>query len=379
MSGIPQQQAAAAAVPARQRIGRLTPLAEVAAAFAVVSPVAPRAMPVEHHAAGLVLAATVTGRLRPEAAYALVDGYAVRADDTRDAGGYAPAPLPQVPAWVEAGTPLPPGADAVAPPATMAVSDGIAEVLSPLAPGDGVRAAGADCAEGTMLIGAGRRLRAGDSLALRLAGVNTVSVRVPRIVIAMLRDNDILRAIADTIADRVTAAGGAPSVVVAATAQAALVGETDAILTIGKTGEGHDDDAALALGRIGRIVAHGIAVSPGETAAAGFVGAQPVLMLPGRLDAALAVWLTLGQPLLARLTGLTELPRTQAVPLRQKIVSTIGLCDVVPVAVAADGAVPLATRFWPLPALTRADGVVLVPPDSEGFPPGAMVTVMDWR
>jgi len=377
MTGIPHQTAAAPAVPTAQRIGRLTPLAEVTAALAVVSPVAPRAMPVEQ-AAGLVLAATVTGRLRPVAPLALVDGYAVRAEETRDAGGYAPALLSQSPEWVRAGASLPPDTDAVAPPATVAIGDFGAEVLSPLAWGDGVRAAGADCAEGALLAGAGRRLRRGDCVALRLAGVSAVNVRVPRIVVAMLRDDDVMRAIADAIADRVVAAGGTASVTTA-TADAALAADSDALLTIGRTGEGRDDDAALALARAGKVMAHGIAVSPGETAAAGVVGVRPVLMLPGRLDAALAVWLTLGRPLLARLTGLTESPRPRALPLTQKIVSTIGLCDVVPVALTAGGAAPLATRFWPLPALTRADGFVLVPPESEGFPPGATVTVTSWR
>jgi len=378
MTGIPQQSPAPVAVPARQRIGRLTPLADVVAAFAVVLPVAPHAMPVAR-AAGLVLAEAVTGQRRPEAARALIDGYAVRADDTRDAGGYAPALLPQSPAWVGAGALLPQGTDAVAPPATVTIGDMGAEVLSPLAPGDGVRAAGADCAAGALLIGAGCRLRNGDGIALRLAGVDELRVRVPRIVIAMLRDDEIIRAVADTIAGHVAVAGGTSSVVLAVTAESAFETDADAILTIGKTGEGHDDDAVLALARMGKVIAHGLALSPGETAAAGFAGARPVLMLPGRLDAALAVWLTLGRPLLARLTGFIEPPRMRALSLTQKIVSTIGLCDVVPVAVAADGAMPLATRFWPLSALTRADGFVLVPAESEGFPPGATVTVTDWR
>lgn len=378
MNGIPQQNPASAAVPERQSIGRLTPLADVTAAFAVVAPVAPRTMPVAQ-AAGLVLAEPVAGRLRPEAARALVDGYAVRAEETRDAGGYAPALLSQVPEWVEAGAPLPPGTDAVAPPATVAISDSGAEVLSSFAPGDGVRAAGADCAAGAMLLGAGRRLRHGDSVALRLAGVSEVRVRVPRIVVAMLRDDDMMRAIADTIADHVAAAGGQVSVVTIAALVAALAADADAILTVGKTGEGRGDDAVLELARAGKLTAHGIAVSPGETAAAGFIGMCPVLMLPGRLDAAMSVWLTLGRPLLARLTGLTEAARMRALPLAQKIVSTIGLCDVVPVAITAAGAAPLATRFWPLPALTGADGFVLVPAESEGFPPGATVTVTDWR
>jgi molybdopterin biosynthesis enzyme len=37
------------------------------------------------------------------------------------------------------------------------------------------------------------------------------------------------------------------------------------------------------LARLGQVEAHGIAVSPGETAAFGFAGARPVLLIPGRL------------------------------------------------------------------------------------------------
>ena len=37
----------------------------------------------------------------------------------------------------------------------------------------------------------------------------------------------------------------------------------------------------------------------------------------------------------------------------------------VPVRRVADGAEPLASGYWPAQALTRADGWVLVPPESE--------------
>jgi len=42
----------------------------------------------------------------------------------------------------------------------------------------------------------------------------------------------------------------------------------------------------------------------------------------------------------------------------------------------ADGVEPLASGYWPVQALTRADGWVLVPPESEGFPAG---TVLEMR
>src|SRR5258705_593758 len=92
----------------------------------------------------------------------------------------------------------------------------------------------------------------------------------------------------------------------------------DAVIVIGGTGSGRNDTSVTTLARLGRVEAHGVALSPGETAAFGFVGARPVLLVPGRLDAALAVWLMLGRPLLARLAGaIVETPTTKAALTRK--------------------------------------------------------------
>ena len=98
-----------------QRIARLTPLADVLASFDLsIGPVAPREEALAA-ALGLTLAADVVIAGRPsEAALALRDGYAVRADATTDASSYAPAPLSPAPQRVDTGEALPAGADAVA-------------------------------------------------------------------------------------------------------------------------------------------------------------------------------------------------------------------------------------------------------------------------
>src|ERR1700730_194492 len=47
---------------------------------------------------------------------------------------------------------------------------------------------------------------------------------------------------------------------------------------------------------------HGVGLIPAETSAFGTVGPHPVLLLPGRFDAALAGWHMLGRAMLMRLT-----------------------------------------------------------------------------
>ena len=107
----------------------------------------------------------------------------------------------------------------------------------------------------------------------------------------------------------------------------------DAIVAIGGTGSGRNDSSVQTLAREGQLTVHGMALTPGETSAFGFVGVRPVLLLPGRLDAALSVWLIVGRPL-ARPTGggkSSDNEPTETLTLARKVSSTIGLAEVVPV------------------------------------------------
>jgi molybdopterin biosynthesis enzyme len=216
---------------------------------------------------------------------------------------------------------------------------------------------------------------------LAAAGRERISVRAPRVrlVRARARPDHILSAACGLIARAVAAEGGVTEGEGPADLAAALEDtNADAIVAVGGTGSGRNDASVLSLARLGRVEAHGIAISPGETAAFGFAGTRPVLLLPGRVDAALAVWLMLGRRMLARLTGGSEHHHSSTAALARKIASPLGLAEVVPVRCRAGTAEPLASGYWPLYALAQADGWVLVPADSEGYPAGAEVMVRPW-
>ena len=161
-------------------------------------------------------------------------------------------------------------------------------------------------------------------------------------------------------------------------AQALSDGQGDAVIGIGGTGSGRRDDAVQELARRGQVDAHGIAISPGETAAFGFVGGRPVLLVPGRLDAALAVWLLIGRELTARLAGGGMDAMPVAVMLRRKVTSTIGLAELIAVSCSDGMAEPFGSGYLSLTALGRSDGWIVVPPDSEGFAAGSEVAVNRW-
>jgi molybdopterin biosynthesis enzyme len=123
-----------------------------------------------------------------------------------------------------------------------------------------------------------------------------------------------------------------------------------------------------------------MALTPGETAALGFSGPKPVLLLPGRLDAALAVWLVVGRRMLARLAGATLGDREPAetITLARKVVSTVGLAEIMPLRRVGDSAKPLAAKYLPLSSLASSNGWILVPAESEGYPAGTQVRMRAW-
>jgi molybdopterin molybdotransferase len=363
-----------------QRIARLTPLREVLAIVeARVGAVTPRTCPLLS-ARGRVLAADVAVKQLPSAPIALRDGYAVEAAATADAGPYAPLPLPAKPQPINAGEPLPNGTDAVVP--FDAVNER-GEAVAPVAPGEGTLPAGGDAAADKPLRRAGERLRDLDIAAMAAAGIANVSVREPRVHIACgsVPTTPLIDAALDMLAHAAARVGCAvlDSHREAGGLDRAVADESvDAVIAVGGTGSGRRDAAVHTLARFGRVEAHGIAMAPGETAAFGFAGERPVLLVPGRIDAALAVWLLIGRHLAARLAGGRVEDAPVMLPLKRKVTSTIGLAELIPVSCAGGVAEPLASGYLSFAALARSDGWIVVPADSEGFAAGTPVAVRSW-
>jgi molybdopterin molybdotransferase len=359
-----------------QRITVLAPVAEVLSRLdGSVSPVAATNAALDD-AIGATLAEDVVAPADfPPRAAALHDGWAVASEQTADASAYAPVLLNPAPVWVNAADPMPSGADAVLPFDAVSIAGAGAEIHVPAAKGEGVLPARFDAAKGTVLRRAGERVRPLDVALMRVMAIETIAVRFPRVKIfsVSLREagND---ATGSVIARAVRTAGGKPEVSPAATLEAAFSNpDCDAVITIGGTGTGKNDVAVSSLARIGKLEFHGMGISPGQTAAFGSVKGCPVLMLPGRFDAALAGFLVAGRRLMMRLSGSSENETGIPVPLAKKITSPIGLTEVVFVKRVPGGVEPLGGGAYPLHVLTQADGWVLVPAESEGFAAGAAV------
>jgi molybdopterin molybdotransferase len=331
--------------------------------------------------AGGILAEDIAVAERPAHAIALRDGFALEAASVADATPYSPVPLASTPHRVDAGDFLPDGTDAVARLDSIIFRGQAAEAIAPVFPGEGVLLAGGDASSRVPLRRAGERLRELDVAVLAAIGISEVTVRSPRILLGCgsARRTPMIDAALDILVRAVTGAGGR-----AKRARGDVeffdqpLNDADAVIAVGGTGTGRNDGAVRALAQHGQVEVHGIAISPGETTAFGFIGKRPVLLVPGRLDAALATWLLIGRHLVAKLAGGVADDFSSMLPLKRKVSSAIGTTELVPVACSAGAAEPLASGYLSLTALARSNGWIVVPPQSEGFAAGTPVAVRQW-
>jgi molybdopterin molybdotransferase len=155
-------------------------------------------------------------------------------------------------------------------------------------------------------------------------------------------------------------------------------GGADLVLAAGGTGFGIDDHAVASARERGARVEQGIAMHPGETAALGMLDDRPLVLLPGWPLACLVAYEMLAGRALRRLAGGSgDWPHGSVTGrLTRKIASALGRLQYCRVRLDAGAVEPLAVADGhSFATVARADGFVLVPPNSEGYPEGTEVRV----
>jgi molybdopterin molybdotransferase len=342
-----------------------------------LSPVAPGELPLAE-ALGRVAAQIPSLRALPACDIAAVDGWAFRARDLVGASSYSPLPLSRPPVWVEAGDAIPGDCDCVVDADLVESSGPLVQVVAEAIPGQGVRRAGEDIAEGNSAIRPGLPVRSFDFLIARSADLKALSVRCPRLLLVNVPTTARDDATAGLIAAQAEAAGAAVIRAEAggrdatSIAQAFDAAPRDLLITVGGTGVGRGDATIEALAMKGALQAHGIALRPGRTTAIGKIDNVPIIALPGTPDQALAAWWTLALPVLDRLSDRQPRPVT-TLPLARKIASGIGVTEIALLEKIDNAWMPLASGDLSLDAIARADGWFAVAADSEGFAAGTPV------
>ena len=354
-------------------------------------------------ARGRVLASQIIApRDEPNYRRAAMDGYAVIADDTLGASERSPVALKigddvrrGVVSRVHTGSKMPDQADAVVMVEDVERLDDVAEIRAQTHPFENVGLKGEDVRRGEQLFHPGHRLRPADIGLLAALEVADVTVyRQPDVAIIptgeelvggtpaegeVVETNGLMNALlVEQWGARYRYRNIVPDV--RELVEAALLRDTDAdlILTTGGTSVGIRDLVSEAVQKLGKVLVHGIAISPGKPTALGFVEDTPVACLPGFPVACLVASYAFAKPAINRLAHVErEFERTVTGTLASKLTSKPGSRTYARVALRDGHVEPIMiSGSGILSSMAKADGFVIIPENVEGYDEGQQVEVV---
>lgn len=159
------------------------------------------------------------------------------------------------------------------------------------------------------------------------------------------------------------------------------VSECDAVIINAGSSAGRDDYSSLAVSTVGKMLYHGIAIKPGKPAILGYAGKKPILGVPGYPVSGIIVLDQIMRPVVEVMTG-RNLHRQEEIEatLGRMMTSPLKYREFVRVRVGIDEnggfiATPLNRGAGVVTSFVKADGIIDVPQDCEGYEPGDKVKV----
>ncbi|MBM3694695.1 MAG: molybdopterin molybdenumtransferase MoeA [Actinobacteria bacterium] len=385
----------------------------LAAALEGARPLPDERVPLAECAGRVAAGPVISGVDIPSFARSTMDGYALRAADTFGSlpydpvvltiGGESmpgrPAPGPLAPGTacrIMTGAALPAGADAVLRAEEASEVAGRLEVRAAVAAGRNVGRVGEDVRRGDQVVSAGRRLLPQDVGLLSSVGCSRVAVyRRPRVRL-IVSGNELLPAGRRPTKNRITDSNG-PMLAALVERDGGVVEASlrlpddpaalrralgrpgaEVIVTAGAASVGREDWVPVLVAELGHLTVHGVAMRPSSPTGVGRIGDTPVVLLPGNPVSCLVAYDFFAGPVIRTLGGLAAaLPyRVASLPLAARLVSQIGRTDYARVRVRSGRVEPVAIGgASALSSVTRADGFVVIPEASEGYPEGTEVEV----
>lgn len=150
---------------------------------------------------------------------------------------------------------------------------------------------------------------------------------------------------------------------------------------------GSRDYTAQLIGDLGELILHGIAIKPGKPTILGMLGEKPVIGVPGYPGSAFLVFEEIVSPVIRALQRRApERPETAVAVVSRRIISSLKYREYIRVKLGKVGdkliATPLNRGAGVTMALVKADGILVIPKNSEGYEAGeeapvALVTDME--
>jgi putative molybdopterin biosynthesis protein len=337
---------------------------------------------------------------------AAMDGVAVKAETTYGASPQEPRTLTlgDDAVYVNTGQVLPEGMDAVIMVEQLqALSEDKVTIEAAAYPWQHVRKVGEDIVATEMILPQGCGLGPYELGALAAGGVFDVPVkRLPKVAVLPTGSELILPAEVPPegpsagqviefnsviLSALIRRAGGEPVVLDSVTDDRQAVAEAlrrataedhDLIIVNAGSSAGSEDYTAAAVAELGEVLVHGVTIMPGKPTILGQINGKPIIGNPGYPVSAVISFEQFAQPYLARFLGQSppQRPEVEAAS-SNALPSKLGLEEFLRVKLGYVHdrfvAAPLPRGAGAVTTLTRADGVIRVPVESEGV--GAEETV----
>ncbi len=338
---------------------------------------------------------------------AAMDGVALAAEATFGASEERPLSLKvgRDAHYVNTGHPLPEGTNAVVMiEQVQAPDEGTVELSAAAFPWQHVRKVGEDIVAREMVLPHHQKLGAAELSALLTSGVFKVEVLGrPKVAIMATgtelldwreaerrapRPGDIIEANSTFLGSLVRECGAEPVILprqadqyeaIKAAVAVALDSDVQMVIVNAGASAGSRDYTAHVLKELGRVLVHGVTAMPGKPSILGEARGKPVVGSPGY---PVSAWVCIDQlvrPALFAMQG-QEAPRreTMAVTVARRLPSKLGQEEFLRVHLGRVGtrvvATPLKRGAGSVTSLTRADGILRIPAESDGIEEGNEVT-----
>ncbi|MBA4391398.1 MAG: molybdopterin biosynthesis protein [Syntrophus sp. (in: bacteria)] len=149
------------------------------------------------------------------------------------------------------------------------------------------------------------------------------------------------------------------------------IGTNDVVLINAGSSAGREDYTEEIIGELGTIIFHGVSMMPGKPAMFGLIDGKPVFGVPGYPVSAVMTFRTFLVPLFEKLMNTKKYGKTVTCEAAYKIPSRVGIEEMLRVNLIENKgiyhAIPLPRGASLFSSMAKADGIVIIPENLEGY------------